>query len=190
MNIKVFPAFLMTLTIVVSMSGCNSRQGTANGMAPIEATFEVDTVLLSPDEYFTSDESLVYQVPKGWKLDSLFKLSAEMQENDVVYVNAQDSSILTVREIDEVVDAIQIDSTLFPAGVHMSETEFVLNEMRVKQYLIQTTELINFKILLPSLYKEGSFCFDFYLKPYLFESKIKYVESSIGSIHINQLKNQ
>lgn len=188
--------------VLISCVGCGPDREPSEVVT--EAEFNVDSSLLKSHSVLDSALNLSIGIPMDWSLlDEEFEnmLKSNLLINDYKnsemrfgYINKADTSIMIL------IDVRGIDSSVFLSlknnyieilnansiWTDVQLQEFVYKSFRIEQYVLQNTQLLNFKLICYDREVPGStspkFEILYFLNKKDLESNIKSVESSIGSI--------
>lgn len=192
----------LVFTVFICCSGCGLNNESSKVIT--EAEFNVDSSLLNPLPTTDSILNISIGIPRDWELmDDEFRSSLKSSliisdyKNSELrngYINRVDSSIMLL------IDISGIDNSVFSSlknnyvevlnangmWTDVQLQEFVYKSFRIEQYVLQNTQLLNFKLICYDREVPGAISPKFELLYFLnrkdLANNIKSVESSIGSI--------
>lgn len=213
-NILAAAVFFM----IINYAGCKNQNQLNKPETPMTLEFSVDTALLERPVLQTN-LNLTYASPLNWKSinqDDFEKLKLSIAGNitdsgfvNIVPVNlfAADSlkGILAVSEV-EFSKTKDEENEIYFRSLNeyrellyekfkenkITETEYLKDGIRIKQFLIQMPDRVFFKLIFRN--NNGKIIqFDYITKREYYIAAVKSIESSIGSIkltHINQKQGE
>ena len=158
--------------------------------------FYVDTSLLSTSIYL-EDSNILVRPPIGWDAISdieFEKLSKSIQDGENIFdiqlsraFKSPDGALLIISKVQSQVnnfgyippDYVEILSEQFNLK-HVPFDIFDINQVPVRQYLINAKEFAIFKLLLSA---STDYQMDYIIPKNIYKKELKKIESSIGSIN-------
>ena len=203
-SILVIPGVLL-LFIISACTSCSSDDTSENTNNIPELQFDIDTTKLG-ETYRRDDYGIMLYPPKGWDLVSAevlqqFKkqLSKNISAQEVsfepidMFFNEENQSILSIAHIIEVnkqrtteQDLLKNYRELLTSKINSSQLkkgEFFKDGIHFVQFLIQDGERVIFKLLLQNS-KKQVIELDYIILQNVYNSEVKAVESSIGTIDL------
>jgi len=197
-----FRVVIICIIFIIFCQGCKNNQSSGGDL--VEAEFTVDSALLNNIPYRDSSLNIEIRTPLGWSnLDS--ETTQKLEEGLLLedYKNAKlknglinnaDSSLFLIVDVSELDDEIFVElkknyQTILNKNNRWSNlqlAEFKINCFRLEQYVMQSTDMIHFKLIgyeKRDPDHKAHFELWFFVNPRNFEKDIKFVESSIGSLN-------
>ena len=182
----------------LSLFFCSNQEQQSNSQS-LELSFDVDSTKIGSFVENT-DFGFSFGTPKGWTKipDALFaefsKQTPGVQVNGsqfvcspvAIFLNKDNQSLLYISHIQAADDSIAINSyqRMIQARFSTAKTgDFINNNIRFRQFLIQDEMRINFKLLFFNS-KNRLFQFDYIVPKKFYVPELKAIESSIGSIKL------
>lgn len=194
--------YILTALLSLFAFGCKNSQSAHSDL--VEAEFSVDSTLLENEAFRDSAINLDIKIPLHWSsVDSatIQKLESGILAGDYknalllrALMNQNDSSLMII------LDVTAMDHLFFEAlksnyekllnpnknWNHVQLSEFKLNCFRLQQYVLQSSEMLHFKLIgyeKRDLSDKAHFEIMYFINPRNYEKDIKFVESSIGSLN-------
>lgn len=195
----------LLFVLLFLLSGCGSDNDNASGR-PDEMRFDVDQDLLG-EVIVSNDSGLTFQPPKQWSritgrlydeaFDQLTRGQTDTNRFTVIpryiFLNHHNGSAMILSEVEPGVEMPVADDIVTVFRAHLSEgfddkdyteTEFLKDGTLYYQYLTQTDGMVNFKFLFLNSY-DVLYQLDYVVPNAVYAAESKAIESSIGSIQIN-----
>lgn len=166
-------AVIFGLLILTSCSNSENKDKV------VEALLEVNQDRLDPEIMYSSDNKITYQIPKNFN-----GFVHEKIGNASAFIDESDSTIMIYSEPEQN-HIVALSDSVRNNYLHVSESEFISNQLAVRQIVFQQPEIINFRLYFTAQDINKTYQVDYFIKPELLDNKIKLIESSIGSFKLN-----
>ncbi len=170
--------------------------------------FNVESQLLG-NEITDMKNGVRYSPPKNWTIlsDEIFNKVSEQVKSQIsnnseivytpvaIYANPNDNSFLSFGYVDIKENTSGYDSQIRRYADILSEqfdsssvksTQFLKDDIKITQYLVQKNNLVTFKLLLKGT-NNKLLEFDYIVPKNNYGNEIKAIESSIGSIKLTKI---